>query len=342
MVEGEGIAFLVALEHQLRQLFVLIHHHGQVFAGQLGSVAGRAHHGLHAQFLEAQIQHHFDILEEIGVGMGEGTAHVVFAAFARLNQLLELGHDLIPAALAGIIHTVAVMDLLAAVEAEHHVAALTVGKVDHVVVDEHAVGGEGEAEVLARFLFTAARIGYQLLDHVEVHQRLAAEKVHLEVAASAGIFNQKIQSLLAHFETHHGAVAVVLALRGEAIGAVEIAGVGYVHAQRFHHACSALLELPGDGGKGVRRKQHAGILERADLIEAFFQFFAGHFGIAHVLFKHRGDDILAAVIFIQADDVVGDLVHQMHGTGVDVQHDVLAAKFISVNHGANSFKNESS
>lgn len=71
-----------------------------------------------------------------------------------LHQLLELGNDLLPAAISGIVHPVAVMDLLAAVQTQHHIAHLPVGKVDDVVVDEHPIGGQGKAEVLARSFST--------------------------------------------------------------------------------------------------------------------------------------------------------------------------------------------
>ena len=218
---------------------------------------------------------------------------------------------------------------LAPVQAQHHVVALPVGEVDHVVVHQHAVGGEGEAEVLALFLLDGPGVGHQALHHVEVHQRLAAEEVHLQVAPGAGIFDQEIQRPLAHLEAHHGPLAVILALAGEAVGAVQVAGVGHVQAQGLHHAAGALLQLPGQGLEGVRREQLPGLLQGRDLVVALGKLLRGHVGIP---LRHLRKEFLPAVALVQADDVIGGVVHHVHRAGAHVQHDVVAVEFILVYH----------
>ena len=229
---------------------------------------------------------------KVGVVVGEGAAHVVVLAAAGRHQLLELGHDPLPAAVAGVVHPEAVVDLLAPVQAEHHVAHLPVAEVDHVVVDEHAVGGEGEAEVLAGLLFDGAGVGHQLLDHLEVHQRLAAEEVHLQVPARAGVLHQKVQRPLAHLKAHDGPLAVVLALAGKAVGAVEVAGVGHMQAQRLDDAGALFLELARHGGKGVRREELPLVLQGADLRVAGGDLFGGD---VRVLFRAWRRDLLPAL-----------------------------------------------
>ena len=185
MVEGEGLSGAAALEHQRRKLLVLILDDFKVGFGQPGGVARRADDRLHAQLRKAEVEHLLDVLEEIRVRVREGAAHVVVFPAARRDEFLEFRHDFLPASVACVIDAVAVVDLLSSVEAQNNVAHLAVREVDHVVVDQHAVRRQCEAEVLAGLLLAAARVGDEFLDDVEVHQRLAAEEIDLEVASAA-------------------------------------------------------------------------------------------------------------------------------------------------------------
>ena len=220
VIEGEGAAFALALEHQLGELFILLQYDRQILLRQRGGIVRRADHRLHAQLREAEVEHLADIGQKIGVGVREGAAHVVVLAAARGDQLLKLGHDALPAAVAGKVHAIAVVHLLAPVETEHHIAHLTVAEVDHVVVDQHAVGREGEAEVLAGLFLAHAGVGHQILDHLEVQQRLAAKEIDLQIAPRAGVFDQEVQRALADIKAHHRTLAVILALACKAVGAV--------------------------------------------------------------------------------------------------------------------------
>ena len=80
--------------------------------------------------------------------VGVGAAHVIVLVAALFHELLELRHDGVIAAVACVVLAEAVMDFLAAIEAQHDIVALLVAEVDDIVVDEHTVGGHGEAEVL--------------------------------------------------------------------------------------------------------------------------------------------------------------------------------------------------
>ena len=115
--------------------------------------------------------------------MGKRPAHIIVFAAARLDEPLEFGNDAVPASLTGIVYAEAVVNLAATVEAEDDVAHLTVSKLYNVVVDENAVCRERESEIFARFLFDGARIGNEPFYDVEVHQRLAAEEIDLEIPA---------------------------------------------------------------------------------------------------------------------------------------------------------------
>ena len=62
---------------------------------------------------------------------------------------------------------------------KHDIAHFPVGKFDHIVVNEHAVCGQGKSEIFIVLFFNAAGIFDKFFDHIKVHERLAAEKVNL-------------------------------------------------------------------------------------------------------------------------------------------------------------------
>ena len=103
-----------------------------------------------------------------------------------------------------------------------------VGKLDDVVFDEQAVGGQGEAEILVVELLLLPGVGHHILDHLPVHQRFAAEEVHLQIPAGTGMGNEEINGLLTHFQGHESPVALVLALAGKAVVTGQVAGVGHM------------------------------------------------------------------------------------------------------------------
>ena len=331
VVKGERPSLTAAGQHQLGQLFVLLEHDGKVGLGQRGRVVRRADDRLHAQLGEAEVEHRLDVLQKIGIGVREGAAHIVISAAARFDQPLELGDDPLPASVARVVDAVAVVNLPTAVQTQHHVAALAVGEIDDVVVDEQAVGREREAEVFARLLFDAARVGDEVLDDLKIHQRLAAEEIHLQIAPSAGMGDEVIQREAADLEGHQRALALILPLTGEAIGAVEIAGVRNVQAERLDHARAAVLQLAGHVRKRVGREQPARRLERFDLREAVLKL-AGGDAVGGVCMQDVVCDFPAGMGLIHADDVERRLVHHMDRAGADVQHDVQPAELIAVYH----------
>ena len=114
-------------------------------------------------------------------------------------------------------------------------------------------------------LFDLAGVGNQLLDHIKVHQGLAAKEVYLQVVTGSRSGNQKIQCLLTHLKAHDGAVAVVIALACKAIGAVEVTGVGDVQAKCLDDACGLFLQLACHGLEGVGGKKLAACLQGGNL-----------------------------------------------------------------------------
>ena len=252
MVEGKGSPLRLAFQHELGKLLILLLDNLEILFGERRRIPRGTDHRFHAQFRKAQVQHGPDILQEVGVPVGKGSAHVIVFAAAGPDQLLKLRHNPLPASVSGVIHPEAVVDLLPSVEREHDVAHLAIAEVDHIIVDEHAVGCEGKAEVLAGLLLPDTGIGHQLFHRVEVHQRFPAEEIDLQVPARSGVLDQEVQRPFPHFRAHHRAFAVVLSLAGKTVRAVEVAGMRHMQTERFDHVPASRLELARHRGKVVR------------------------------------------------------------------------------------------
>ena len=118
-----------------------------------------------------------------------------------------------------------------------------------------------------------------------------------------------------------------LALRGEAVAAIQVAGVGNVQAERLDVA-GIIFELPGDVRIDIRRKQFFIIFQFLNLCIAFPQVCLADglavCGLPAAVFGEQcGDDFVLCFIFEHRDHVISNLVHDMNGAGVGVQHDVV-------------------
>ena len=220
VVEGEGPPLLLPLEHLLGQDLILRKELGQVLFRQGPGLAGGTDHRLHAQLGEAQVGHVEDVVGEVHVVVGEGPAHIIAQIAPFFHKTLEFGDNDVIAANPGEVFPQAVVDLFPAVQAEDDVVHLLVAELRHLIVQQDAVGGQGEAEILVVDGLLGAGVGHQVFHHLPVHQRLTAEEVHLQIDAGAGLGNQKVQGLLAHPKGHEGPLTMVLALAGEAVLAV--------------------------------------------------------------------------------------------------------------------------
>ena len=143
--------------------------------------------------------------------------------------------------------------------------------------------------------------------------------------------DEVIQREAADLEGHQRALALILPLTGEAIGAVEVAGVRDMQAERLDHARAAVLQLAGHVRERVGREQPARRLERFDLREAVLKLVGGD-AVGGVCMQDVVGDLPAGMGLIHADDVERRLVHHMDRAGADVQHDVQPAELIAVYH----------
>ena len=173
------------------------------------------------------------VVGEIGVGVCEGATHVVVFATAGLNNLFEFRDNFIIAAVSGKVHAGQVVDFLPAVQAENHIAHFAVGEIDNIIIDENAVCCQSKSEILAVYLFLLSGICHELFYNIPVHKGLTAKEVHFKIPAAAGILDEEVQCAFSDFKTHERLIPMVFSLTCEAVGAVEIAGVGNMEAERL-------------------------------------------------------------------------------------------------------------
>ena len=272
-----------------------------------------------------------DVVGKVQIVVGKGAPYIVIFVAAPPGKFLKLGHDLVVASLARAVAAQPVVDLLAAVQAHDHIVHLFVGELDHVVVHQYAVGGQGKAEILVFVLFDAAGIGHQVLDHLPVHQRFPAEKVHFQIASVARMRHQKIQRLFAHFKAHERPVAMVFALAGKAVFTVQVTGVCHMQAESLD-IVAALFEIKSHIGVYIFAVQFAGLLQRLDIRQTVTDLRLGHIRAIAVFLKHPPHDLVLRRLRIQSDHIVCHLVHHVDRAAVHIQHDVIAVEFVLMDH----------
>ena len=179
--------------------------------------------------------------------------------------------------------------------------------------------------MLVFLFFDAAGIGDQLLDHVKVHQRLAAEKVHLQIMSGPGVFHQKVQRTLTHLKTHQRTITMVFSLTGKAVGAIEIAGVGNVQAKRLNHAGGPGFQFTRHGRKGILGKQLSRRFQLDNLVVTFADLIRRHAVCSLILFPQLFYDGVTGLCFKQSNHIVSQFVHGMYRTGANVQHNIITA-----------------
>ena len=335
MEEIETPSFFSALYHFHCQPVVFLHQHRQIRLRDGIVVLRPRHHRLHGYLFETQIRQVQHIPGEIQVVMGECPPHIVPLLSSALGHFPEFRHNQVIAALSAPERPHFVMDFFPSVDAQDDVRHLAVGKFQNLVIQEHAVGGQGEAELLIVGRFQAPAVRHQLLHHLPVHQGLASEEVHLQVHPVPGICHQEVQRLFAHLQAHQRPPAMVLPLLCEAVLAGQVAVVCDVEAEGLHHRLP-FLEVKDIILVDVRREQLSLCRQFQDLVHSFPQFLrrtGQPLMAAQGLFHRRR--ILHALLrqrLRQGNDVIDQIVHHMDGTAVHIHHDIVSIAFILVYH----------
>ncbi len=146
------------------------------------------------------------------------------------------------------------------------------------------------------------------------------------------MLHQEIQRPLAGLKAHQTALAVELALGGKAVMAVQVAGVGHVQAQSLDHG-AALFELKSLVGVGVGGKQLAGGGQLVDVVKAVGDVRGGHFGMPGVFLRQQLFRLGAGMPCVdEGNGIIGQLVHSVNAAAVHIDHNVVAAKLVLMDH----------
>lgn len=254
--------------------------------------------------------------------MGVGAAHIIPLLAAGLDKFFEMIDAGLVAWLTANEATHVVVDLLATIEGKNGVHVFVVDPFSNFVVQEHAIGGEGDFQNLAELGCALVAIFHHFFADWQIEQRLAAEKIDLNMGAMLRRFHEKIDGFLANLCAHQRATAAVSAAVGEAVAAAQVAVVGHVQAEGF------------DDRLGVRRK-----LTEIDVRKehAFVDQFCDPVGdIARILFAIGGsrgaNGVLPRLTFLEGiEEGVDGFVGDMDGTAVHIEHQMQVVKNKSVN-----------
>ena len=111
---------------------------------------------------------------------------------------------------------------------------------------------------------------------------------------------------------------MVLPLAGEAVGAVQVAGMGHVEAEGLHHVAGAFFKRPRDVREGVGGVELPGLYQGLHVGQALPELRLRHAGAVPV-FRQKGlDNLLRRVVRPEGDDVIGHLVHHVDAAGAAV------------------------
>ena len=185
MVEGERSAFVVTLDHESCEFFVLLENNRQVFFCDSGRTGRICNDRFHGELVKSEVQHLPDIVYEINVVVGKGTSHVVAEVTSLSYELLEVRNDPVVRAVACIVNTEAVVYFFTSVQGKNDIVHFPVGKLGYFVVQKDTVGSKSKTDILVMDLFLLASVCNELFADIPVHEGLAAEEVDIKVLVEA-------------------------------------------------------------------------------------------------------------------------------------------------------------
>ena len=270
------------------------------------------------------IKHVLHVGGKVQVVPGKGAADIVFFPVPVGHAVLQVLHDLVIGAFSVHIGTHAVMHFLPAVQGQDE-ADVVVGEIFHLLlIQQHAVGGEGHFDFLVVFLFLLMDVINGLLHHMPVHERFAAEEIQFAVFSGAAVGNEEIHASSCHVKGHEHAPLAVAALPCKAVLAAEIAVMGNVQAQR-------LDDRPVFNGHfivGVHRRKEDFLLNQfIQVIHHFIQFL---FLIGR---RQIGQHHITVFSVIKFQYLICYVIHHMNNAAVYIHHNVHAVLTETMNHG---------
>ena len=275
MEEIEAFAFLAALLHDVNQLFVLLADARQILLADVVSGSRLTGYRLNRQLVKAFVRDGQHVIGKVQIFAGKCAADIIILVLAALrNQLLELWNNDIIAAAAACGRAHLIVDALSTVQRQHAVVHVLVDIINLFVIQHQAVGRDGEAELLVLFFFQRTRICHRLFHGIPSHERLTTEKVYLDISASAGLLNDKVNRLLCHIKVHGHALAhAKIAGLCKAVLTAQIAVMRHMQTQRLdrctgRNRCRNVDIL-------IIRKQITALLQLIQLVIRFLQLLLG-------------------------------------------------------------------
>ncbi len=265
------------------------------------------------------------IFGKIQVIVGKSSPHIVFFLISALCKFLKFRYYQIIAACPFSERPHSVVYLFAPVNAQHHICHFLIGKFHDFIIQQYTVGSQGKPEILIVNFLLLSSICYQLLYHLKIHQRFTAEKVHFQVPAVSGIFNQKIKGSFSHFIRHDCSSSVVFPFLRKAITAGQVAVMGNMQTQGFYHR-GTILKLPHVILIFVFRKQLLFFSQSPDFFVSFCKL------SFRIVPAQTGNNFFSGAGFKQGNHIINHVIHHMYRTAVDVQNNIVTVVFILMNH----------
>ena len=181
MEEMKTSSFFFPSNHFFCQLVILLQNGGDILLPDSIVFLRLRHHRLHGYLFEAQIRKMEHILGKIQVVVGEGPPDIIFFLMTAVRKFLKFRHDQVVAPFSISERPHPVVDFLPAIQAENHVPHLLIAEIHDLAIQEHAIGGEGEAEFLVMELLLLPAILHQVFYDLPVHQRLSPKEIHLKI-----------------------------------------------------------------------------------------------------------------------------------------------------------------
>ena len=315
----------MTLYHLRRQAIILLTDQRNILFPNGIGLLRRRHHRLHGNLLKAQIRKMQNILAEIKVIPSESSSHIIIILIPAFGRFLELGNNQLIASLSIPERTHLVMNPLPAVNAQNHIAHFPIGKFHYLVIQEHAVGGQGKPKLLIMKLLLLSAVSHQILYYLPVHQRLTAKEVYLQISPASGILNQKIQCLLSHLIAHQRPASMVFTLFRKAILTGQIAVMGNMQAQSFHYG-GPLFKVNDFIFIGILRKENALLFQLFNILQDLPDLFLW---IPVLKLIHN---LLSAFFFIERNCFIRQLIYHMNCAAVYIQHNIVAVISILMDH----------
>ena len=286
-----------------------------------------AYYGFNGNLVKSLVIKGKNVLWEVEILLCESTSYIVLLIASAGNKLLVHRHNFIVASSTVNTDSEVVIDFLSSVDRKNNVWHFLVDEVNFVVVEEKSVCSNSEAELLVVFTLTASCVIYDLLDYLEIHKRFAAEEIKLKVRSVAGIFKEKINSVLTCFKWHQLASLAEIAGRRKAVLTAEIAVVSDIQTHCLYRRsygilCIFLVIVIGE--------KNLFVVKLNDFLIAGFDILS--WVVSWKLFDNFFTAFFIKWRFDIVKKIICKLVHNMNAAAVYVKNNIKSVKLVFMYH----------